>query len=94
MNYQTYIRHIVMTMLLISCLPLLAQKKNYDEQHPVIIVGDWDKPPYEYQNDNGEPAGSNIDLMRAIMHQLGYPCKFVLKEWGNALKPLSEAKPT
>jgi len=86
MNYQTYFRHIVMTMLLISCLPLLAQKKNYDEQHPVIIVGDWDKPPYEYQNDNGEPAGSNIDLMRAIMHQLGYPCKFVLKEWGNALK--------
>ena len=24
--------------------------------------------------------------MRAIMKQLGYPCKFILKEWGNALK--------
>jgi len=86
MRHIRYTRYIIMAMTLILCLPAWAQPRVYDEQHPVIIAGDWDKPPYEYQNDQGEPAGSNIDVMRAIMKQLGYPCKFILKEWGNALK--------
>lgn len=86
MRHIRYTRYIIMAMTLILCLPAWAQPRVYDERHPVIIAGDWDKPPYEYQNDKGEPAGSNIDVMRAIMKQLGYPCKFILKEWGNALK--------
>ncbi len=86
MRYRIYILYISLVMTLSCCLPTLAQKRVYDEKHPVIIAGDWDKPPYEYQNDQGEPDGSNIDVMRAIMKQLGYPCKFILKEWGNALK--------
>lgn len=86
MRYRIYILYISLVMTLSCCLPTLAQKRVYDEKHPVIIAGDWDKPPYEYQNDQGEPAGSNIDVMRAIMEQLGLPCKFVLKEWGNAIK--------
>ena len=86
MRHIRYTRYIIMAMTLILCLPAWAQTRVYDERHPVIIAGDWDKPPYEYQNDKGEPAGSNIDVMRAIMEQLGLPCKFVLKEWGNAIK--------
>lgn len=86
MRHIRYTRYIIMAMTLILCLPAWAQPRVYDERHPVIIAGDWDKPPYEYQNDKGEPAGSNIDVMRAIMKQLGLPCKFVLKEWGNAIK--------
>lgn len=86
MRHIHYTRYIIMAMTLILCLPAWAQPRVYDEKHPVIIAGDWDKPPYEYQNDKGEPAGSNIDVMRAIMEQLGLPCKFVLKEWGNAIK--------
>ncbi len=86
MRYRIYILYISLVMTLSCCLPTLAQKRVYDEKHPIIIAGDWDKPPYEYQNDHGEPAGSNIDMMQAIMKQLGYPCKFVLKEWGNAIK--------
>lgn len=86
MRYRIYILYIHLAMILSWSLPTQAQKRVYDEKHPIIIAGDWDKPPYEYQNDHGEPAGSNIDMMQAIMKQLGYPCKFVLKEWGNAIK--------
>ena len=88
-RYWHIIYYITMAVLWTVCLPAEAQQSlegKYDEEHPVIIAGDWDKPPYEYQNDNGEPAGSNIDIMRAIMKQLGIPCKFLLKEWGNAIK--------
>ena len=75
-----------MAGLLVLTLPLLAQKRVYDKQHPLIIAGDWDKPPFEYQNDKGEPAGFNIDVIRAIMEELDIPYQFMLKEWGNAIK--------
>ena len=37
-------------------------------------------------NARGEPAGTNIDVMTTIFKELGVPYRFVLKEWGNALK--------
>lgn len=69
-------------------LSLTAQQltDKYDKEHPVVIVCDWDKPPYEYLNDKGQPTGSNIDVMQAVMKQLGLPCRFVMKEWSIALK--------
>lgn len=59
---------------------------RYNGQRPVVMVCDWDKPPYEYLNDKGEPAGSNIDAMRAVMKELGIPIRFVMKEWSIAIK--------
>ena len=88
-KYRHILQYIILAFLQIVCLPTNAQQSyegKFDKEHPIIIAGDWDKPPYEYQNDRGEPAGSNIDVMRAVMKQLGIPCKFLLKEWGNAIK--------
>lgn len=59
---------------------------KYNAQRPVIIVCDWDKPPYEYLDDKGQPSGSNVDVLNAVMHELNLPCKFVMKEWTIALK--------
>lgn len=59
---------------------------KYNAQRPVIIVCDWDKPPYEYLDDKGQPSGSNVDVLNAVMHKLNIPCKFVMKEWTIALK--------
>lgn len=61
-------------------------ERVYDADHPLVIVGDWDKPPYEFQDEKGQPAGINIDVMRAVFDRLGIPCKFMLKEWANAIK--------
>ena len=60
--------------------------EKYNAKRPVVVVCDWDKPPYEFLNNNGEPAGSNIDVMRAVMEEIGIPVKFVMKEWSTALK--------
>lgn len=59
---------------------------KYNVQRPVIIVCDWDKPPYEYLDDKGQPSGSNVDVLNAVMRELNIPCKFVMKEWTIALK--------
>ena len=79
---------VLLGLLALSPLILSAQQlsEKYTKDRPVIIVGDWDKPPYEFLNDNGEPAGTNIDMLKAVMKGLNLPCRFVLKEWGNALK--------
>ena len=60
--------------------------EKYNAKRPVVVVCDWDKPPYEFLNNNGEPAGSNIDVMRAVMKEIGIPVKFVMKEWSIALR--------
>ena len=60
--------------------------EKYNEKRPVVMVCDWDKPPYEFLNSNGEPAGINIDVMRAVMKEIDIPVKFVMKEWSIALR--------
>ena len=60
--------------------------EKYNAKRPVVMVCDWDKPPYEFLNSNGEPAGINIDVMRAVMKEIDIPVKFVMKEWSIALR--------
>ena len=71
------------SLLTASAAPL---SEKYNEQHPLVMVCDWDKAPYEFLNDKGEPAGSNIDIMRAVAKQIGIPIRFVMKEWSIATK--------
>ena len=68
--------------------PLLAQSlsEKYDKERPVVVVCDWDKPPYEFLDGHGMPAGSNIDVLNAVMEELNLPVKYVMKEWSIALK--------
>ena len=79
---------LIVIALHVSQVALLAQSlsEKYNAKRPVVMVCDWDKPPYEFLNDKGEPAGSNIDAMRAVMKEIGIPVKFVMKEWGIALR--------
>ena len=68
--------------------PLLAQSlsEKYNKERPVVVVCDWDKPPYEFLDGHGMPAGSNIDVLNAVMEELNLPVKFVMKEWSIAIK--------
>jgi PAS domain S-box-containing protein len=47
----------------------------------IVIGGDKNYPPYEYLDENGEPAGYNIDLSRAIAEEMGLHVEFRLDEW-------------
>jgi PAS domain S-box-containing protein len=44
----------------------------------LVYVGDADFPPYEYYDENGTPAGFNVELMRALSHHLGKPIEIRL----------------
>ena len=62
------------------------QLHEYTDEHPLVMVCDWEFPPYEFSNNRGEPDGYNIDLMRLIFERLGIPYRFVMQEWYQAIE--------
>ena len=65
-------------------LPLQMPAANdfgFTDEHPLIIVGDWDFRPFEFINVEGQPAGYNVDVLNLILDQLDIPHKFVMQEW-------------
>ena len=57
----------------------------YNESRPLIYEDAWDLWPYVFLNENGEPDGYNIDLLKMIFKELRIP--YVIK-----LKPTLEAQ--
>ena len=55
--------------------------REYTEDRPLIIVSDWEFPPYEFRNDRGEPDGYNVEVLDLILERLEIPHKFVMQEW-------------
>ena len=75
---------------LLSCgylLPVNAQyAREYTQDHPLIIVSDWEFPPYEFRNDRGEPDGYNVEVLNLVLNKLNIPHQFVMQEWYQATK--------
>ena len=80
---------ILLTCLSVLCslLPADAQwSREYTEEHPLIIVSDWEFPPYEFRNDRGEADGYNIEVLNLILDDLKVPHKYVMQEWYQCTK--------
>ena len=68
-------------------LPAKAQyAREYTPEHPLIIVSDWEFPPYEFRNDKGEPDGYNVEVLNLVLNKLNIPHQFVMQEWYQATK--------
>lgn len=59
----------------------IANNFGYTEEHPLIIVGDWDFRPFEFVNTEGKPSGYNVEVIDLILDQLNIPHKFVMEDW-------------
>ncbi len=76
-------------LLLLACLALLlpvidATAKDQDPPvggRTIIVGGDRDYPPYEFLDKNGQPAGYNVDLTRAIADVMGMKVEFRFGGW-------------
>lgn len=58
----------------------------------VVVGGDSDYPPYEYLDRNGQPAGFNVDLTRAVARQAGIDVDIRLGPWGKIRKGLESGE--
>ena len=72
-----------------------AQKDSvivYSEQRPLVYEDAWDLWPYVFLNENGEPDGYNIDLLKMIFKELDIPYIIKLRPTLEAQKDLKEHK--
>ena len=64
----------------------------FSESSPLIYEDVWDLWPYSFLNDNGDPDGFNVDLIRLLMKELDIPYEIRLKPSSEAFCDLKEGK--
>ena len=64
----------------------------FSVNNPLIYEDVWDLWPYSFLNDNGDPDGFNVDLIRLIMKELDIPYVIRLKPSSEAYRDLKEGK--
>ncbi|MFW6292551.1 MAG: transporter substrate-binding domain-containing protein [Spirochaetota bacterium] len=47
----------------------------------IIVGGDHNYPPFEFIDDDGRPAGYNVDLARAVAREMGLDIEIRLGSW-------------
>lgn len=58
--------------------------RSYTETDPLVIMCDWDFPPFEFTDNSGDPAGYNIEVLDIILNRLRIPHRFEMREWYKA----------
>ena len=64
----------------------------FSTEHPLVYEDAWDLWPYTFLNENGEPEGYNIDLLKLICKRLDIPYLIKLKPTSEALDDLKAGK--
>lgn len=60
----------------------LKSKSDLTKAPSVLIIGDdINYPPFSFIDENGDPAGYNIDLAKAVGKAVGFEVIFKLDEW-------------
>lgn len=93
------IKTITNALLALLCLglfslPVLAARGDTDSRNGqyIVVGGDHYHPPYEFLDDNGEPAGYNVELTRAIAEVMGVDVRFVFGEWAEMRSKLESGE--
>ena len=83
----------VLTMLWTTASAASDSIRNaFTEEHPLVYEGAWDLWPYSFLNENGEPVGYNIDLLKLILNELNIPYRIKLKPKTEALADLKAGR--
>jgi len=58
----------------------------------VVVGGDRNYPPYEYIDEDGNPAGYNVELIRAVAEAAGLEVEIRLGDWAEIRSGLQEGE--
>ena len=87
---------LILTAYLLSLTAAPAQEtdsvKVFTKENPLVYEDAWDLWPYAFLNENGEPVGYNIDLLKLIFKELDIPYIIKLKPTGEALNDLKSGQ--
>src|SRR6185369_17484298 len=71
---------------------LIAAEVPKKDPSVIIVGGDRDYPPYEFIDKDGQPAGYNVELTRAIAEVMGIKVEFRLGGWAGMRDALQSGK--
>lgn len=82
-------RLLAILMCVAVSLSIEARALERSKQQ-IIVGGDHYHPPYEFIDENGQPAGYNVELTRAIAEVMGINVEIKLGEWSEMRKKLTD----
>ena len=88
-------KKILITFTIIfSILCLSACKEetiiNDESDKPVILIGSSDYPPFVELDNNGEPTGLDIDILKEAADRIGYDIELISINWEDKDKHLED----
>lgn len=84
---------LVLIAVQFVCAPaLMARERSEIPSETIIVGGDHNYPPYEFLDENDEPAGYNVDLTKAVAEVMGIDVEIRLGNWGEARTDLKSGK--
>ncbi|MBY4675715.1 transporter substrate-binding domain-containing protein [Marinobacterium arenosum] len=66
----------------------IAQARTFQPDDIIVVGGDYNYPPYEFLDEDGQPAGYNVELTRAIAEVMGMKVRFELADWAEMREAL------
>ena len=67
-------------------------QREYTQEAPLVYEDAWDLWPYVFLDDQGEPTGYNVELLKLIFEELNIPYVIHLKPTQQALEDLRSGK--
>ena len=91
---------VKMLVIAVGCwvlAPMTAEAQNdstvvFTVERPLVYEDAWDLWPYTFLNENGEPDGYNIDLLKMMLKRLDIPYIINLKPTLDAFRDLKDNK--
>lgn len=84
---------LVLLAVQLVCAPaLMAQDRTVVNRETIVVGGDHNYPPYEFLDENNEPAGYNVDLTKAVAEVMGIDVEIRLGNWDEARTDLKSGK--
>ena len=69
-------------LILVGSLPRLMGQEAA-QQKPIVVGINREFPPYEFLDPTGQPAGYDVDLIRAAAAEVGLPLVFQADTWAH-----------
>lgn len=89
-----FIKGIFIFILLCSTFDVISSNStDYAGAERILhIAGEYDYPPYEFINSNGEPDGFSIELTKEVMKRMGRKYEIELNPWAQSFDKFKSGK--
>ena len=83
---------ILFILVACNCFAVLQGYAEVNENKLLLVRGEDHYPPYEFLDDEGYPAGFNVDIMKAVAEVMGLKLDIQLRPWSMVREDIEAGK--